>query len=132
MHNGKSIYQIKQVSRLEIDRHIGLADIWADIWVLPIYRYRPKQSIIDKTLLYSYASRQLAQESTRKQVKTVILQHYQVRFINKQTRLTMERASAIADKTKASSGSCAMFEARCCVWIHSRYTSGSFRSTKSL
>ena len=32
-----------------------LTDISADIWVLPIYRYRPKRPIIgdDKTLLYS-------------------------------------------------------------------------------
>jgi len=61
-------------------------------------------------------------------------------FINKQTRLTMgwssqPRASAVTTETKASSGSFAMLEAttcRYCVWINSRYTSGSFRSTKSL
>ena len=53
--------------------------------------------------------------------------------INKQTRLTMEHASAVAAKTKASSGSFTMLEAttcRCCVRINSRYTSRSFRSTK--
>jgi len=32
-------------------------------------------------------------------------------FINKQTRLTMEHASAVAAETKASSGSFAMLEA---------------------
>ena len=56
-------------------------------------------------------------------------------FINKQTRLTMERASAVTTETKASSGSFIMFEAttcRCCVRINSRYTSGSFCSTNSL
>jgi len=56
-------------------------------------------------------------------------------FISKQTRLTMEHALAITTETKASSGSFAMLEAttcRCCVQINSRYTSGSFRSTKSL
>ena len=54
-------------------------------------------------------------------------------FINKQTRLTIERASAI--ETKASSGSFAMLEAttcRCRVPINSCYTSGSFRSMKSV
>ena len=56
-------------------------------------------------------------------------------FINKQTRLTVEHASAVTTETKASSGSFAMLEAttcRCCVRINSRYTSGSFCSTKSL
>jgi len=56
-------------------------------------------------------------------------------FINKQTRLTAERASAVTTETKASSGSFAMLESttcRCCVRINSRCTSGSFRSTKSL
>jgi len=44
---------------VEIDRHISQADISADIWVLPIYLYRPKRPIlsasvgVDKTLLYS-------------------------------------------------------------------------------
>jgi len=44
---------------IEIDRYISLADISADIWVLPIYWYRPKRPIlsasigVDKTLLYS-------------------------------------------------------------------------------
>jgi len=28
-------------SEVEIDQYIGLAEISADIWVLPIYRYRP-------------------------------------------------------------------------------------------
>jgi len=56
-------------------------------------------------------------------------------FINKQTRSTMERASAVTTETNASSGSFATLEAttcRCCVRINSRYISGSFRSTKSL
>ena len=56
-------------------------------------------------------------------------------LINKQTRLTMEHASAVTTETKASSGSFAMLEAttcRCCVRINSHCTSGSFRSTKSL
>ena len=56
-------------------------------------------------------------------------------FINKQTRLTMERASAVTTETKASSGSFAMLQptaCRCCVRINSRCSSGSFRSTKSL
>jgi len=44
----------------------------------------------------------------------------------------MEHASAITTETKASSGSFAMLEARCYVRINSRYTSGSFCSTKSL
>ena len=49
-------------------------------------------------------------------------------FINKQTRLTMEHAWAVAAETKASSGSFAMLEAttcRCCVRINSRCTSRS-------
>jgi len=53
-------------------------------------------------------------------------------FINKQTRLTVEHASAVTPKTKASSGSFAMLGAtryRCCVQINSCYTSGSFRSS---
>jgi len=56
-------------------------------------------------------------------------------FMNKQTRLTMEHASAVAAKTKASSGSIPMLEAttcRCCVRINSHYTSESFRSANSL
>jgi len=56
-------------------------------------------------------------------------------FTNKQTRLTVERAPAVTTETKASSRSFAMLEAtrcRCCVRINSRYTSGSFHSTKSL
>ena len=56
-------------------------------------------------------------------------------FINKQTRLAMENASAIAAETKASLGSFAMLEAttrRCCVRINSHCTSGSFCSMKSL
>jgi len=44
----------------------------------------------------------------------------------------MERASAVTTETNASSGSFAMLKARCCVRINSCYTSGSFRSTKSL
>jgi len=56
-------------------------------------------------------------------------------FINKQTRLTMEHASAVAAETNASTGGFAMLEAtmsKCCVRINSRCTSGSFRSMKSL
>ena len=56
-------------------------------------------------------------------------------FMNKQTRLTMERASAVTTETKASSGSFAMLESttcRCRVRRNSRCTSGNFRSTKSL
>jgi len=56
-----------------------------------------------------------------------------VRF-HKQTD-KINRALAVTTETKASSGSFAMLEAttrRCCVRINSRYTSGGFRSTKSL
>jgi len=42
---------------VEINRYNGLADISADIWVLPIYRYRPIYTDtlvgVDKMLLYS-------------------------------------------------------------------------------
>jgi len=44
---------------VEIDQYTGLTDISTDIWVLLIYRYRPKRPIlsasigVDKTLLYS-------------------------------------------------------------------------------
>jgi len=44
---------------LEIDRYIALADISANIWVSPIYRYWSKRPIlsvsigVDKTLWYS-------------------------------------------------------------------------------
>jgi len=48
-------------------------DISADIWVLPIYRYRPQWEFT-KCCYIPHASRKLAQESTMKQVKTVILQ----------------------------------------------------------
>ena len=43
---------------IEIDQCIGLADILANIWVLLIYRYRPKRPILSasvgvhKMLLY--------------------------------------------------------------------------------
>jgi len=56
-------------------------------------------------------------------------------FINKQTRLTVERASAVTTETKTSTGAFAMLEAtmcRGCVQINSHCISGSFRSTKSL
>ena len=62
-------------------------------------------------------------------------------FINKQTRVTMEHASAVTAATKASSGSFAMLEAyypdhatkcRCCVRINSPCSSASFRSMKRL
>jgi len=73
-----------------------------------------------------YKSRQLSYDNARR-----------CGFINKQTRLTVRRPSQPKQKhhTKASSGSFAMLEARTCrchVRINSRYTSGSFRSTKSL
>jgi len=64
---------------LEIDRYIGLADISADIWALPIYRYRPKRPIlsasigVDKRCYIPHASRQLARVS-------ILQQRYQVRF----------------------------------------------------
>jgi len=56
-------------------------------------------------------------------------------FINKQTRLTVEHASAVAAETKASLQNFEMLEAtacRCCVRINSHCTSGSFHSTKRL
>jgi len=108
---------------------------------LPIYRYRPKRpnlsaSVgVDKTLLYSSRIRKTSQESATKQVRQLSCNASRCGFINKQTKLTMKRASAVAAETKASSGSFAMLEAatcRCCVRINSRCTSGSFRSTESL
>ena len=64
----------------------------------------------------------LRKKAQRSKVKTVIFYNNASRcgFINKQTRLTMEHASAVAAETKASSGSFAMLEAttcRCCVRI---------------
>jgi len=57
-------------------------------------------------------------------------------FTNKQTRLTMEHASAVAAETKASSRSFALREeaaaCRCCVRMNSCCTSEGFRSTKRL
>jgi len=47
----------------------------------------------------------------------------------------MERVSAVTTERRASSGNFAMLEAtacRCCVRINSPYTSGSFRSMKSM
>jgi len=68
------------------------------------------------------------------QVKTVILQQrWQVRF-HKQTH-KINHGSCVSRRNRKSSGSFAMLEAttcRCCVRINSRYTSGSFHSTKSL
>jgi len=64
---------------------------------------------------------ELAQESTTKQVETVILQQrYQVQFHKKQTRLTMKHVSAVTTETKASLGCFAMLECtacRCCIQI---------------
>jgi len=64
----------------ETDRYVGLADISGRylFFVLPIYRHRPKRpmasEVLTKCCYIPYASRQLAQESTTNQVKTVILQ----------------------------------------------------------
>jgi len=61
---------------LEIDWCISLANVSAGIWVLPIYWYRPKRSVVaDKTLLYSL---RIQTTCTRKhnEVKTVILQQH--------------------------------------------------------
>jgi len=56
-----TFYQINKIfaNILFLDRYIGLADIWANGWVLPIYGYRPDWPIlsasigVDKMLLYS-------------------------------------------------------------------------------
>jgi len=92
---------------------------------------------VDKTLFYSSLIhnnlRKKAQRSKSRQ--SSYKNASRCGFINKQTRLTMERALAVAIETKVSSGSFAMLEAttcRCCVRINSRCTSGSFRSRKSL
>jgi len=62
--------------------------------------------MLTKRCYINHASRRLAQESTMKQVKTVILY---VWLTNRQ-RLTMEHASAFAAETKASSRSFAILE----------------------
>jgi len=119
-----------------------------NIWVLPIYRYRPKWPILsafvvfDKMLLYpsciqttcarkhNEARQQLSYNNASKCV-----------FINKQTRLTMKHASAVVVETQALPVSFAMLDVycpdqaaacRCCVWINSHCTSRSFHSTESL
>ena len=75
------MYAVLLFSLLEIDRYLGFTDISVSAKTADI-----SVSIgVDKTLYIPHASRQLAQESTTKQVETVILQQrYQVRF-HKQT-----------------------------------------------
>jgi len=94
---------------------IGLNRSWQNIVIFlthPDYMRKKAQRSKSRQLSYNNASR--------------------CGFTNKQTKLTMEHASAVTTETKASSGSFAMLEARCCVQTNSRYTSGSFRSMKSL
>ena len=97
---------------------IGLNRSWQNIVIFlthPDYMRKKAQRSKSRQLSYNNASR--------------------CGFTNKQTKLTMEHASAVTTETKASSGSFAMLEAtmcRCCVRINSHCTLGSFGSTKSL
>ena len=79
----------------------------ADIWVLPIYQYRPKWPIYrcgqNAVIFLMHPDNLLkkAQRSKSRQLSCSNASRYG--FINKQTRLTMEHALALAAETKASS-----------------------------
>jgi len=102
---------MKKFSKVEIDQYMSLVDISANIWVLPIYQVSGKtDDFLSLSRCWQNAviflthtdnlckkaqwtkSRQLSCNNTSTCV-----------FINKQTRWTMEHASVIAAKTKASS-----------------------------
>jgi len=118
---------------LEIDRYMGFTDISVSAKTADIIGLNMSWQNAVIFLTHSDNMRKKAQRSKSRQLS--YNNASRCGFINKPTRLTMERASAVTTETKASSGSFAILEAttcRCCVRINSRYTSGSFRSTKSL
>jgi len=120
------------ITWLEIDWYIGR------YWVLPIYRYRPKQIGLSRcwqnAVIFLMHPDNLCKKAQRSKSRRLSYSNAsRCSFINNQTRLTMEHESAVEAETKASLGSFAMLEAnvcRCCVQINSRCTSGSFCSTK--
>ena len=119
--------------RRYIGRYLGLTDISVSAKTADIIDLNRSWQNAFISLTYADNLRKKAQRSKSRQLS--YNNASKCGFINKQTRLAMERASAVTTETKASSGSFAMLEAttcRCCVRINSRCTSGSFRSTKSL
>ena len=121
-----------------------------DILAQPIYRsifgfhryigigqyYRPPY-VLTKRCYIPHTSRQLVQESTTKQVKTIILQQcQQVRFHKQTDKIDHGACVSCHRRNKKHHREVSqMLEAttcRCCVRINSRYTCGTFGSTKSL
>ena len=118
---------------LEIGRYLGFAGISVSAKTADIIGHN--RSWQNAVIFFTHPDnlRKKAQRSKSRQLS--YNNASRCGFINKQTRLTMEHVLAVTTKTKASSGSFAILEAtmcRCCVWINSRYTSGSFCSLKSL
>jgi len=120
-------------SKVEIDRYLGFTDISLSAKTADIIGLNRSWQNAVIFLTHPDNLRKKAQRSKSRQLS--YNNAIRCGFINKQTSLTMERASAVTTETKASMGSFAMLEAttcRCCVRINSRYTSRSFRSKKSL
>jgi len=127
------MHQFKHGCLLEIDRYLGFTDISVSAKTANIIGLNRSWQNAVIFLMHPDNLRKKAQRSKSRQLSYNNASRWG--FIKKQTRLTMERASAVTTETKASTGGFAMLEAtmcRCCVRINSCYTSESFRSTKSL
>jgi len=117
---------------LHISRYLGFTDISVSAKTTDIIGL--SKSWQNAVIFHTHPDN-LRKKAQRSKSRQLSFNASKCGFINKQTRLTMERASAVTTETKASSGSSAMLEpttCRCCVRINPRCTSGSFRSTKSL
>ena len=86
-------------SRLEIDRYLGFTDISVSAKTADIIGFNKSWQNAVIILMYPDNLRKKAQRSNSRQ-----LSYNNARrcgFMNKQTRLTMERASAVTTETKA-------------------------------